>query len=94
MEAWAERRGLTQADLARELGVDKGTVSRWYSGTSPGLLWQENLAALFSCEREDLFRHPDENWMKRFLEGRSAKEIEHIRKSLEITFPKRTGTDD
>ncbi len=43
---WAELRGLTQADLARELGADKSVVSRWFNGTSPSQEWQERLAEL------------------------------------------------
>ncbi|MDX3927653.1 MAG: helix-turn-helix domain-containing protein [Shinella sp.] len=57
---WAEAQELTQADLARELGADKSVVSRWFNGTTPGVEWQERLAALFHCEPESLFRHPDE----------------------------------
>lgn len=93
IQAWAERRGMKQADLARQLGADKGLVSRWYKGTTPNLEWQTKLAALFHCEREDLFRHPHEDWLKRFFQGRSEEEIEHIQRSLEVTFPKPTGTD-
>lgn len=93
IEAWAELRNLKQADLARELGADKGLVSRWFNGSTPGVEWQERLAALFQCEVDDLFRHPNDNWIKRFFEGRSEEEIEHIKRSLEVTFPKRTGTD-
>jgi transcriptional regulator with XRE-family HTH domain len=91
--AWAERRHLSQADLARELGADKGLVSRWFNGSTPGVEWQERLAALFHCEPEDLFRHPNEDWLKRFFDGRSEEEIEHIKRSLEVTFPKKSGTD-
>ena len=69
---WAEKRGLTQADMAHELDTDKSNVSRWFSGTSPGVKSQAKLAALFHCEPDDLFRHPDEDWIKRFFQGRSA----------------------
>lgn len=91
IKEWANRRHLTQADLARELGADKSLVSRWFSGSTPGVDWQERLAGLFSCDPDALFRHPNDDWIKRFFEGRSEDEIEHIRKSLEITFPKKSG---
>ena len=93
IEEWAQKRNLTQADLARELGADKSIVSRWYSGTSPGVEWQAKLAALFHCEPEALFRHPDDDWLKRFFEGRTQDEIEHIKRSLEVIFPKKDGTN-
>lgn len=85
---WAERRGLEQKDLARELGADKSVVSRWYSGASPSVEWQDRLAHLFSCEPDALFRHPDDDWMSRFLRDRPADEIERIRHTLEVAFPK------
>ena len=92
IEDWATRRQLSQADLARELGADKSVVSRWFGGSTPGIEWQEKLAALFHCERDALFRHPDDDWLRRFFQGRSPDEIKHIKSSLEVTFPKKTGT--
>jgi transcriptional regulator with XRE-family HTH domain len=35
---WREERGLSQADLARLLGVRQATVSRWESGDRPPTL--------------------------------------------------------
>lgn len=92
IEEWAQSRGLTQAQLARELDADKGLVSRWYNGASPGTEWQRKLAAFFDCEPESLFRHPDDDWMAQFFADRSRDEIEKIKKTLEAAFPK-TGTD-
>lgn len=90
IEAWAQARGYnTQAELAEALNADKGVVSRWYSGTSPGAQWQERLAALFECEPESLFRHPDDDWLARFLRGRSRDEMKRIKQTLEAAFPKR-----
>lgn len=91
VEAWAETRGLSQADLAREIGADKGLVSRWYNGTTPGVEWQKKLAAFFHIEPESLFRHPDDDWLSRFFRGRSKAEIERIKQTLETAFP-RDGT--
>lgn len=90
---WAEKRGLSQADLARETGADKSIVSRWYSGASPSVEWQERLAAFFHCDPESIFRHPDDDWIARFFRNRSAEEVERAKKLLEAAFPKRTGTD-
>jgi transcriptional regulator with XRE-family HTH domain len=94
IEAWAEKRGLKQADLARELGADKSLVSRWYSGSSPGIDWQERLAALFHCDRDALFRHPDDDWLRRFFENRSQDEIDRIKRSLEVTFPRKSAVNE
>jgi transcriptional regulator with XRE-family HTH domain len=86
---WAEARQLTQADLARELGADKSVVSRWFSGTTPGLDWQERLAALFHIDREALFRHPDDDWFAKFFKDREREEIERMKRVLEDAFPRR-----
>jgi transcriptional regulator with XRE-family HTH domain len=89
---WAEHRSLRQADIAELLGADKSVVSRWFAGTTPGFEWQEKLAALFHCDPESLFRHPNEDWLKRFMERRSIEEIERIKQILEAAFPVRTNT--
>ena len=88
---WAGLRGFSQADLARELDVDKSVVSRWYNGSSPSEESQKRLAALFNCEPESLFRHPDDDWLTRFFVGRERDEIERIKRTLENAFPRKTG---
>lgn len=90
---WAEARQLSQADLARELEADKSVVSRWFSGTTPGVEWQAKLAALFHCEPDALFRHPDDDWLSRFFQNRSREELERMRTMLEAAFPRKTGTN-
>jgi transcriptional regulator with XRE-family HTH domain len=89
---WAERRHLRQADIVREIGVDKSNVSRWFSGALPS---EENiraLAALFELdEPAALFRHPDEDWMARLLRGRSTEERERAKQMLELAFPPRAA---
>lgn len=97
IKEWAEKRQLSQADLARELGADKSIISRWFSGSSPGVEWQAKLAALFGIEPGAIFRHPDEDWLYRFLRGRTEKERERIRNMVEAAFPDetpKTGTED
>ena len=88
LQEWAEKRGLRQVDIAKELETDKSLVSRWFAGATPSEMWQGRLAALFHCEPESLFRHPDDDWISRFLQGRSAEEIERIKNTLETAFPR------
>lgn len=92
IKEWAEARNLSQSDLSRELGADKSVVSRWFNGTTPGTDWQERLAALFACDPESLFRHPDDDWISRFFKNRSREEVEKMKQMLEIAFPKKDGT--
>ncbi|MGB3387467.1 MAG: helix-turn-helix transcriptional regulator [Pseudaminobacter sp.] len=93
IQEWAEKRGLSNTDLAREIGADKSVISRWYSGTSPSVEYQEKLAALFGCDRESLFRHPDDDWLVRFFRDRSIEELQRMKQMLEAAFPRKTGTD-
>lgn len=89
---WAEVRGFSkQSELANHIGADKSTVSRWYDGATPGPDWQKRLAAVFECSEDALFRHPDERWFTQFFAGRSREEIEHIKKSIEVTFPRKAS---
>lgn len=84
-------RGLKQADIARETGADKSVVSRWFNGATPGIEWQQKLAALFQTDPESLFRHPDDDWLKRFFEERTREEIERIKATLETAFPRKSA---
>jgi len=90
----AEARNLSQAEIARELGVEKSTVSRWFAGTVPDSKNLDRLAALLHLdEPADLFRDPSDDWMTRFLRGRNEDEVDRIRATLEAAFPKPTGTE-
>lgn len=64
-------------------------VSRWFDGATPSEPSQEKLAALFQTDREGIFRHPDDDWLKKFFQDRSNDEIDRIKKTLEAAFPKK-----
>lgn len=50
-----ERRGWSQASVARELGTDARTVGRWERGnTNPSPYFQEHLCQLFQLDAEAL----------------------------------------
>jgi transcriptional regulator with XRE-family HTH domain len=87
IKEWAETRNMTQADLARELGVDKSQTSRWWQGQMPQPAWQERIAGVFAIEPDGLLRHPDQDWMARFFEGRAAEERDRIKQAMELSFP-------
>jgi transcriptional regulator with XRE-family HTH domain len=89
---WADRRHMSQSDIVEALGADKSVVSRWFSGATPSERWQDALAEIFHCDsRESLFRHPDDDWIAAFLQGRSRDEIERIKATLEAAFPKKVA---
>lgn len=79
---------MNQADLVRALGADKGSVSKWFSGTTPQEPWQKKLADLFGTTTEGIFRHPDEAWVADFFSGRPADEIARMKATLSAAFPK------
>lgn len=87
---WAEHRGMKQADVARELGVDKSTASRWWAGSIPAERHLILLAVLLQVDEvAALFRHPGNDWLARFLQGRSRDEQERIKATLKTAFPKK-----
>lgn len=93
---WAEKRGLKPVDFVNALEVDKGTVSRWFSGKLPAEANLPRIAAFLEIGIDDLFRLPGDDWMQRFFQNRSIEEIKRMRDTLEAAFPrenKRSGTD-
>lgn len=85
---WAEKAGLRQADIARELGADKGLVSRWFKGMRPKDDYLIPLAALLKApEVASLFRHPDDDWIARMFRDRDEDEKRRMIQMLEAAFP-------
>jgi hypothetical protein len=91
IQDWAERRGFSdQAALAKASGADKSVISRWYNGASPSREWQIKLVELFNLDEPgDIFRHPDTDWLAKFLYGRKQDEIDRMKQTLEAAFPQK-----
>jgi len=73
--------------------IDKKQVYRWLEGKMPHQATLKRIAAALKLEEpEDLFRHPDEIWIRQLMNGRTAEEREQIKATLSIAFPvRRTG---
>lgn len=84
---WAEHRNMKQVDISRELGANKGTVSKWFGGAVPRDDWLQPLAELLNTTTDGLFRHPDDDWITRFFHDRSAEEKRRAMQILEAAFP-------
>lgn len=55
MKEMRERRGLTQAQIADQLNVDKSSVSKWESGDSTPLRkYRRKLCELLGCAEAEL----------------------------------------
>jgi transcriptional regulator with XRE-family HTH domain len=89
---WAAHRGMNQVELAEAAGVNKSTAKRWFDGAIPKA---ENIASLLGAlgleEPEDLFRHPNDDWLARFFRQRTEEERDRARILLETAFPKRVA---
>lgn len=82
---------MSQADVTRETGVDKGTVSRWFAGTIPRKPHLILLAGVLNLEEPaDLFRHPDEDRLAKLFRGRDEEERKRMIATLETAFPRKT----
>jgi transcriptional regulator with XRE-family HTH domain len=79
---------MAQSDIAKELGIDKSVVSRWFHGSTPSAPHQEALASLFSIDPESLFRDPDDDWISRFLRDKSPSDRKRAIQMLEVMFSK------
>ena len=86
---WAERRGVSQADLVRATGADKAAVSRWFNhGVIPSEKHIDNVALALQVEDvASLFRHPDDDWLSRLFKDRDEEERERLRQMIELAFP-------
>ena len=80
---WAEKRGLKQADIVRELGVEKSTVSRWFSGRPVSEIYLVPLGDLLQIEPLAIYRHPEDDWMAERLRGKSKEVREQAIEILE-----------
>jgi transcriptional regulator with XRE-family HTH domain len=90
---WAEKRGLIQAEFAKETGADKGTVSRWFAGRLPEQPYLFKITAFLQLEEPNaLFRHPDDDWFKKMFAGRKQQEIDATKAIVEIHLGKSGGT--
>lgn len=92
---WAEKRGLKQVDIVREIGADKGLVSRWFKGTVPKPEYLEQLRQLFQAEDiSSIFRHPDDDWIARMFRDKTEKQKEDAIQMLKMWFNnQKTGTN-
>ena len=93
IKEWAAKRNLKQKDIVHQIGVDKGTVSRWFKGSLPTEQHLIALAHLFGTDVPGLFRDPDDDWLARFFKERSEEEKRRASQVLEAAFPK-SGTGD
>ena len=56
-----ERLGLSQRDLATNLGVDVSTVTKWETGNAaPRVALLPSLAKVLQCSIDDLFHAPED----------------------------------
>lgn len=84
---WAKKRSLSQADICREIGADKGLVSRWFTmGILPKPEYLEKLAELFRTDIHGLFRHPDDDELLQIFRDKTEAQKAQALEILRILF--------
>jgi transcriptional regulator with XRE-family HTH domain len=86
IKEWAKHRGLRQADIVRELGADKGIVSKWFSGGDVSRKWQSPLAKLFGIEPQFLGLEPRLYELIVLAAARDDAELERIISVVKVLF--------
>lgn len=99
LNEWLAAKGLKPADLVDLLNdpdrpmdleeIGKSQVYRWLSGQLPQPATQLRVADVLGIEPEALLRHPDDDWVAKFMKDRDAEEIQRIKNTLENAFPKK-----
>lgn len=89
---WAARRGLSQADIGREINANKALVSRWFNqGIIPQADTREKLAGLFGISRNGLFMHPDDyvlaTLFQRMTEDQKHTAVNILKAAFPDAFP-------
>jgi len=79
---WAEKRLMTPPSIAKQVGVERATVYRWFGGQLPSERHLIALAELFHIEVTDLFRHPDDNWLHRLLREKTPEQREALEDAI------------
>lgn len=82
--------------------IDKSQVYRWLKGQLPHKPTQVRIAAaleLLDIETgepapELLMSHPAQSWIAGALQGLPNSEVERIRRVVELSLPRKTGTDN
>jgi hypothetical protein len=85
---WLKVREMTRVQFIEKVQADKGHVSKWMKGTTPGLEWQPKIAAVLDIDPADIFSDPNDVWFRQFLRGRPDDEVQRIKTTLEAGFPR------
>jgi transcriptional regulator with XRE-family HTH domain len=85
---WAELRGKKQADIVRELGIEKSVVYRWFAdGVIPTERYLRPLADYLQVDEVvSLFRHPDDDWIARMFRDKTEQQRDAAIEMLKLFF--------
>ena len=71
-------------DVTEAFGVDKSVISRWLNENNvPSDKHLQSLADFLHTTVDGLFRHPDDDWIRRIFEGRSKDEAESLKRAIQ-----------
>ncbi len=88
IQEWAELRGKKQADIVRDLGIEKSVVYRWFAeGVIPTEKYLMPLADYLNVDEVvSLFRHPDDDWMAKMFRDKTDDQREKAVAMLKLFF--------
>jgi transcriptional regulator with XRE-family HTH domain len=69
--------GLTQRDLAQQLGVSQQTVARWEGGATVPTKYLRDVAILLSCTLADLLGYGEPSYVARWAERRKGERLDN-----------------
>ena len=77
---------ISQAELARRLGVGTTSVSNWVNGTkSPRMNKVDMMCEIFHCKRSDLIEDKSESEEEYYIDPETAKIAQEIKDSKELS---------
>lgn len=85
---WSEKCGKKQADIVRDLGIEKSTVYRWFAeGVIPTEKHLKPLAEYLQVDEVvALFRHPDDDWVAKMFRNKTEEQKEAAVQMLKLFF--------
>jgi transcriptional regulator with XRE-family HTH domain len=84
LKFWREKRGLSQAEVARRVGTSPDQVSRWESGhRGISLTVFRQIAAALGVDPADLFRHPDRPSLDKLARNLPEQDLHKLARVIE-----------
>lgn len=86
LKLYLDHYGISQADLAKRLGVGTSSVSNWVNGVkTPRPKKVDMMCEIFHCDRSDFLKDTDEIEDKYYIDPETAAIAQEIKESRELS---------